>query len=320
MSTKTFDTGEVLEGVSGPTSAGSSNTSLIFRCPKYYQYQIVRKISVPAARNPPQFTVGNVFGAMRQKWFARKFDTSAKTMRKCFDAATEEAEKAKLPCKPEDVAFGRLLFDQYVQHYSIRPKPRPLAVEYEMTAELGGAFESMRTAKPDDIGYYPEAGGALVMADAKTTSLDPGTLVREYELHVQPLQYFAVYRLAENGEAKWGPLKGLILDIVKKPDFKGGKDKKAKFYRPFIEYRQETVDEFVRSVTGYLTAASKIDWDSAPRRTYQCVKQYGRMLVDCPYKNLCRFGKSAAGGYVMENGRRLMTHKPEAGKESMPWE
>lgn len=317
---KTFGSDDVIVGESGPTEAGSSATQMMLRCPKLYQYSQVRGIRVPGYRSPSHFSVGNIFGAMRREWFARKFNTGSKTWKKLVWAAQEEAEKSNLPVMQKDELTAHALMTEYIAHWSLLPKPRPVAVEYKLgpgPMMKGDRFNLFRTAKPDDISHYPEAGDALVLGDCKTTSQDFSSAVREYELHVQPLQYLALYKMDPQGEARFGPVAGFVLDIAGKAN---ERRKKPRFARVFIEYRDDAVQRFVESVRGYLIAGNKIDWDSEAPRTYQCTYMYGRARVDCTYKDLCRFGRSAASKYVLEGGKSLAKYKPVEGAEKMPWE
>ena len=80
------------------------------------------------------------------------------------------------------------------------------------------------------------------------------------------------------------------------------------------------VEQFIESARFYLTMANKIDWDTPVMRTYRCTEMHGRMRVDCTFKDLCRFGGTSAGKYVLHDGRALRKYKPQPGAEKMPWE
>jgi hypothetical protein len=310
---------DVIVGEGGRTDAGSGMTSLIMRCPKAYQYDAVRKIRVPQTQMPPHFAVGILFAAMRREWFGRRFDTSEATWQHLKAKCQAEAELQHLPLSPKDEAFALALMAKYIEHWSARPRPRPIAAEYQIgPAPLvpGDPPHLYRTAKLDDLSYYPEAGGALCIGEAKTTSADVGSVVREYELHVQPLLYTALYMAAPEGQARWGKVAGVVLDVTCKPM----EGKKPSFHRVAIEIRPEAVQQFVESARYYVELASRITWDTNAMRTYRCTEMHGRMRVDCKFKDLCRFGSAAAGKYVLEDGRALRRYKPVPGAEKMPWE
>lgn len=314
-----FDTSTVLLGEGGGTEAGSSATKDLLACWKRYQYKYVRGIIIPQAEQIAPFAVGNIVAAMRREWFAAGFDTSKKVMTRLSRAAQKEAEREKLPINPRDEIFARALMEQYIAYWKVRPYPTPVQVEYKLGPGplwKGAPFQFYRTARPDDISRYPEAGGALCLADAKTTSGDIGTTIREYELHVQPLQYLALYRLDPQGEKRFGKLAGLVLDVIKKPS----QGKKPQFQRAFIEYRDEAVDQFVESMRFHLEAQNKIGWDTPVPRDYACTYMAGRARVDCEYKDLCRMGRAAVARYKMNDGSSLKKYKPKPGAEKFPWE
>lgn len=310
---------EVIVGEGGRTDAGSGMTGLIMKCPKAYQYDAVRGIRLPKVQMEPHFAVGILFAAMRREWFGRKFASDEKTWTYLKKKCQTEAELQHLPINTKDEVFALALMSKYMEHWLARARPRPLAAEYQMgpvALRKGDPFNMFRTAKLDDLSYYPEAGGALCIGEAKTTSADPGAVVREYESHVQTLLYQALYKVDPNGEKKFGPVACTMLDIVCKPV----EGKKASFHRVPIEVRPAQVEQFIESARFYLTMANKIDWDTPVMRTYRCTEMHGRMRVDCTFKDLCRFGGTSAGKYVLHDGRALRKYKPQPGAEKMPWD
>ena len=174
-----------------------------------------------------------------------------------------------------------------------------------------------RTGSFDDLSYYPEAAGALCAGECKTTSGDIATAVREYEFHIQTLQYQALYLLDPKAQARWGPLKGHVFDVTKKPE---GKGKKPDFARVFVEVREPAIRTFIKSTAALVAQSKTVGWDSSPVRSYQCTFQAGRARVDCTYKLICQFGKSAAGRFILRDGSSLNSYKPKPGAEKMPWE
>lgn len=318
---KTFDTNaSVLMGNNGPTAAGSSNTKEFLRCPKSWQYQYIRGLRVPQQQTPSHFARGTVFGAIRAAWFGLKFRSDAKAWKLLRRAAQKAVEEEALPIEERDEAFSLSMFKDYMEFWLKRPRPRPIATEFELGPVALSPTDPknlFRTGKLDDLSYYPEAGGALCLGECKTTSGDIGTLIKEYELHIQPLQYLALYYADPRGAKKYGPVNGIVLDVTCKPN---ERRKKASFHRVCIEIRQDTVKDFIESIHGYMNAMKRISWDSYVPRTYQCTYMAGRARVDCQWKDLCRFGRSAASRYVMVGGKSLMKYKPEPGAEKMPWE
>ncbi len=317
MKQETFSTGTVLVGDSGPTSDGSTKTQTMLRCPKMYQYQYVRGIGIPRSVNPSYFTVGSAYGAGVAAWFSIGFKAGAKAWMYIKRKVQEEAERNKLPFRPEDEAYALALLEQYMEHWILRPLPRVIATEFPV-----GPVPSLdRTGKLDILAHYPTGEGGtryqFCAGEVKTTSGDIGTAIREYEFHPQTLQYEALYLLDPNGAAKHGPVDGHMFEICQKPD---GRGKKPKFARAFVEVRAESLHTFVRSTNVYIKMQKTITWDSSPVRTYQCTFQAGRARVDCTFKPLCRYGKSGTGGLVLSNGSSLKSHAPAEGKRKYPWE
>lgn len=315
-----FSSKTPLLGDIGGTEAGSSITKDFLLCLKRYQYKHVRKLFIPAVQTISPFAIGTLVAAMRRQWFGDRFPKVTPAYQRTLNrAAQEAAEQDRLPIDPRDYVFATALFGQYVAHWRTKPRPTPVHVEFKMGPGPlweGAPRPTWRTAKPDDISRYPEAGGALCLADCKTTSGDIGTVVREYELHVQPLQYLAQYRLDPNGERRYGPLAGVLLDVIQKPSA----GKKPKFGRVFIEYRSQAVDEFIESMKFHLDVIRRIGWDTPVPRAYGCTYMAGRARVDCEFKDLCRFGSSAASKYKLPGGVPLRRYEPTPGAEKMPWE
>ena len=310
----------VLVGGGGATPAGWHSIGVMHRCPKAFQLEHVRGIRVPQSRMPAPFAIGILFAAARRTWFGERFDSSEATWKLIRRAMKREAEEQRLPIEKKDSVFTEVLMSKYIEHWLKFPRPRPLAAEYLLgPAPLvkDDPFNLFRTARLDDLSYYPEAGGALCIGEAKTTSGDVGAVVREYELHGQPLLYSALYKTCPNGEAKFGAVNGVVLDVTTKP-YEG---KKPAFSRVFVEIRPSAIEWFVANLRGYLRAANKIDWDAeVPRNVQGCTYMAGRARVDCTYKELCRFGVAAAGRYVLRDGSGLKKYKPQPGAERLPWE
>ena len=311
----TFKTTEVLIGDSGATSDGSTKTGTAERCEKKFQYQYVRQVYVPRAKNPKHFSVGAIFGATRAAWFTTKFATNKKAWLYIRHAAQREAERQRLPVDPKDEAYAIALFEMYMEHWLKFPLPRPKAVEYK----VGPHPKLLLTGSLDDLSEYPQSAYALAIGECKTTAGDIATSIKEYEFHTQTLQYQALYLLGHYGNDKhpYGPVAGTVLDITKKPEGK----KKAAFHREFIEIPRQAVVTFIRTNSVRMARVAKMTWDDEALRSYQCTYQAGRARVDCEYKKLCMHGASATGGYVLgDSGKSLRSHKPKDGQRKMPWE
>jgi hypothetical protein len=317
--TKKTKTPKVLLGKGGVSSAGWHKIESFLRCPKAYQFGQVRGIHKPAACTPEHFAVGILFHAMRARWFATKFQDITKCWDKILDACREAKEACELPVTLESEQKALDLIQQYMKHWLLQPRPTPVAAEYLLGPAPLRATDSWfnyRTARLDDLSRYPEAGGELCIGESKTTSTSVGDTVTQYTLHGQPLMQMALYKMCPNGEAKYGPIAGVMLDVT----VKGYEGKPAKFGRAFVPVKQDVVAWYVESMMGYLKAAEMVGWDTpVPRNTHGCTYQAGRMRVVCEYRDLCMYGKEASGQYVLRGGKSLRDTSAWNG-EVPPWE
>lgn len=303
----------------GATSAGYHHIESFLRCAKEFQYAQVRGIHEPRAQVPDHFAVGQLFHAGRARWFSLRHALGADAWAKIQDAVKAAAVENKLPVSLNAEQRALALLNEYVDFWSKRPKPDPVAAEYFIgPSELvPGDPTSARTARLDDVSHYPESGGKLALGESKTTSTDVGDTINQYTLHGQPLLQIALWKMAPQGEAMHGPVAGVVLDVVKKPY---GKDR-CKFAREFIPVNDRVVAWFVKNLQRSLREASQITWDTdAPRNISACTRMVGRMRAPCPYRELCRFGRSASVKYVLRDGKSLLTWKPKPGETVPPWE
>lgn len=308
----------VLLGKGGASAKGWHKIASFLRCPKMYQLEQVRKLTVPAAQVPDHFAVGSLFHAGRARWFASRFKRDEKTWQKIADAVREAVEEYELPVSHQAEERALKLLHAYVDHYSMRPLPDPVAAEYLVGPAPVVAADSghLRTARLDDVSRYPEAGGKLCIGESKTTSGSANECVNEYLLHGQPMLQLLLWRNCPNGEAKHGKAAGIMLDITCKPQ--GGKGR-PKFARYFIDVPDSTLDWYGESLRDYLEVAEGIDWDSeVPRNITSCTYMAGRARVACPFRDLCRHGRSAAGQFVLPGGKSLLDPKNWKGKVA-PW-
>lgn len=98
----------------------------------------------------------------------------------------------------------------------------------------------------------------------------------------------------------------------------------ANFARIPIRVTDHALQWFLRNHWNHLELAKRCkEWDFDAPRTVgptSCVRHVGKMKLACEYRELCQYGKDAAGRYVFENGNSLLSWKPEPGKETPPWE
>jgi hypothetical protein len=309
---------EVLVGESGPTQAGYHQMEAFLRCPFEYQLKAVRQVRPPVSETPEPLAVGALFHAGRARWFSKRFATCSSTWQSIADAMTEEAQKMSLPVSREAERLAMTLMNQYVEHYSTRVKPNPLAAEYLVgpAAVDGRDPFAMRTARLDDVSRYPEAGNKLCIGEAKTTSKDVADCVNQYTLHGQPMLQVLLWKHSPQGEKMHGPVAGVMLDVAVKPT----KTQKAKFSRMFLPVTDHALEWYVRSLRGYLRAMAGVEWNTeVPRNVTACTRPgaWGRAV--CDFRDLCAHGRAAAGKYVTADGKSLAVWKPSKGKETPPW-
>ena len=300
----------------GASEAGYHQIEAKLLCPKMFQFKHVRGIVTPSIMTPDYLAVGSLFHAGRARWFSKRFDCSQKTWEAIAEAVATEAQAMDPPCSAKAEAEALKLLHLYVDHWSRRVAPTPLVAEYEVgpASLLEGDAFSFRTARLDDVTEY-DVG--LCVGEAKTTSVSIQDAINQYTLHGQPLLQVLLWKRAPQGERLHGPVKGVMLDIVKKPDNKG---KGAKFARHFLPVTDHALAWFAKNLAHDVREAASIEWDTDVRRnTTSCTRQIGRMRVACPYRELCAHGKSATANYTFKNGKSLLTWKPEDGKQVPPW-
>ena len=320
---------EVILGKGGPSAYGYHKWGSILECDKKYQYDQVRKIKVPYDEAPLALAVGSMFHAGRARWFANRFDLGDASWQSIVEATKEAASELPAPASPEAERKALDLLNQYFDHYGKKPPASPVAAEYLVESKLSpnDPEHMMFSARLDDVSYYPEAGGKLCIGEGKTAS-DTSNCVSEYKMHPQPMLQAALWRVSPNGQAKYGPIAGVMLDVVRKPQFRktkknpDGLETKAGFMRVLLPITDRMLDWYVYSIRAARHRASSITWnDDAKRNPANCTRMYGRARVPCQYQDLCMWGASAAGNYVFEDTKQNVADwEPSERKETPPWE
>lgn len=315
-------TDKCIEGDSGPTEQGWHKIESYLRCPKEYQYGVVRGITVPRHEQPDYLSVGSLVHAGRAKWFALgcpppKDDNA---MAEVAAAMTAEAYKQKLPITLDAQRQATALVGAYINHWSMRAQPQAVAVEYKIgPAPLLNGYSETRTARLDDLSRYPEAGSQLCIGECKTTSTSVNDTINQYRLNGQLVVQLALYKMDPNGEAKFGPVAGVMLDIIKKGY---GKDRPA-FARELISLPTHVVDRFAKQISEATTQATSTRWNhTVARNISACTRIIGRARVACQFRDLCIRGRNAASQFVFADGTPIVQFTPDDknNKTSMPWE
>lgn len=308
----------------GPSSAGWHKIQDFLACPKKYQYSQVRRIIVPTAETPDYFAVGILFAVARAHWFAKRFATDEKALTAIREQVRIAAEKNKLPIALRAEQKALRYFEEYSLYWSMRPKPQPIAAEYDIgpsriSPDHADTKVTYRTARLDDVSRYDEAGGKLCIGEAKTTSGSIKDCVNQYRLHGQTALQALLWKMAPQGEATHGPIAGIVLDVTQK----GKEGEASKFSREFMPLNERVLKWYSRNLFYAVRAAASVTWDSeVPRNITSCTMMQGRARIACPYRELCMYGQSAAVSYTFEGGKALRDWKPDADEERTvpPWE
>jgi hypothetical protein len=296
--------------------AGYHQIETYLKCPKRFQFDKVRKVGLPIRATPDYFVTGTMVHAGRAAWFISGFKTDAVT----WAFIKEEMEKCiagyDLPVGPGVLPEAIRYVEEYVEHYAMRPHPSVIGAEYNLgPADIGDG--EVRTARLDDISFYPEAGRKLCVGECKTTGTDIATTVSQYQLHGQPILQAMLWRAAAQGAAMHGDISGVMLDVIQK----GYRGKRCQFARVFIEVTETSRVWWSKMLAKAIREARDVTWDSEPdRRITSCTEMSGSRRVACPYRPLCQHGRDAALEFVTADGKRLTEHERVPGKERMPWE
>ncbi len=302
----------------GPSGAGYSELEPFLRCEKEYQLAKVREITKPTAQTPDYFAVGSFVHAGRARWLASGCGVGAEV----WDAIRADVDATRsslpLPCSEQSVSDALRFIQEYVDHWSVREKPKIVAVEHLLgPSDLLDGADSARTARLDDFGFYPEAGGALCIGECKTTTAPISDVANQYTLHGQPTLQRLLWDAAPQGAATYGTVAGMVLDVVQK----GYGGKRCAFSRIFVPHDDRVLLWAKSSLAKATIAKNALAWDSeAERRITSCTRLIGKARVACAYRDLCQSGKAGAAGYVFKDGRRIVEWEPTEGQTVPPWE
>ncbi|MFT3866816.1 MAG: PD-(D/E)XK nuclease family protein [Solirubrobacterales bacterium] len=306
----------VLFSKGGASGLGWSEMEAWMRCEQEWTYKHVHKLSMPQDEAPEALVLGSMVHAGRARWFEQEQSLSVESWQLIKDDVREVGGEQKLPIGEHIEHLALDILDQYIHHWSIRSRPTHLSVEHMLgPVELGGRFTE-RTARLDDVGMYPELGMQLGIGECKTTNKNVNDVIQQYSYHGQTMLQQILWKLAEQGEAKYGPVSGTVLDIVVKPQ----KGKKAEFARVPIHFTPEQLERAQTELANALQRRQLFTelGEGLPNRNFTACTRPGAFgRVACPYRNLCQHGQSAASEFVNADGVRLSDMEFEPGTE--PW-
>lgn len=302
--------------IQGASKAGWHKISTKLECDQKYKLQEVWGIRIPATMTPDALGVGALFHAGRAHWFDSGFPMGADYEQRLFAYLEDAAIRMALPVRDEALDKTKSYISQYITYWGARAKPTVIGTEYQIDAPLLGPGFDDRTARLDDVSYYPEHSlDKLCIGECKTTSVSVADVVKEYTLHGQPTLQTVLWMASKNGQAKHGPADAVMLDVV----VKGYGKEKCSFGRVPVRITERTRQWFMHSLMKHVHEASIMTVDTpVERRITACTRLIGRMRVSCPYQELCSRGKAAATMYVNASGHALTTAKYDG--EARPWD
>jgi len=300
----------------GASGAGYSELAPYLRCPKEYQLQQIRGVTVPTSQERDYFVVGSLVHAGRNRWLARNCDLGDETWGLIKSDLTKVIEGYNLPVGRDVYDVGLRYVTEYVEHWSMRAKPRTLAVEYLLgptTLDDEDGAEHARTARLDDISEYPETGGKLAIGELKTTGSSVADCVAEYTLHGQPILQRVLWDRAPQGKAVWGGVDLFVLDVVRK----GYQGKRCEFARIPVQVTAQSLEWGSKWLRKAVKESRQVKWDSdVERRVSSCTRVSSGRRVPCQYRDLCQYGRSGTAGFRLADGSLLTEYTGEV----KPWD
>jgi hypothetical protein len=304
--------GKLLPFEMGATSKGwHAIESFASYCPKEHQFDKVRKIRPRNDELERPLAIGLLLHAARAQWFNDGYKGALWLVAIKRYVKAWNKDNPRRPMPNDALPIAERTFTTYVKYWKLLPKPEVLAVEYELKPKVlvkDAPEWTARGARLDSIERY--RGGTWI-GELKSTSESVNSVSEMYALHGQVLLQLA--RWGEEETKRFGPLKGVLLDVVKKGYSDGGKA----YPRAAIplETLKHALQWFKKDFTTWVMQSSLIDWNTSPERRMNCMRPYG----PCKYREICSRGRDGAMGFEFEDGTPLLEWKPSAGKEVPPW-
>lgn len=303
----------------GASGLGYSEIEPYLRCPKEYQLKAVRGIRRTSDTTPGYLALGTFVHAGRARWLASKQRTDDATWQAIIADVRKAREELEKPCDDETENTAMRYLQEYVEHWSVRPKADIVAVEHLLgPVSLDGSDDPLmnRTARLDDFGIYQEAGG-MAIGECKTTSTSVADCVNQYTLHGQPILQKILWDMSPQGAPVYGSTRGTILDVI----VKGYGGKRCKFARVFIETTARSQAWWLKGLIQTLKLRNQVDWNSnETRNVNNCTRLIGRGRVACEFRDLCQHGRGAAIDFSLKDGTPLINWKPTEGQLVHPWD
>lgn len=220
---------------------GWSSISTIQTCPKKYFYRYIEKTEIS---RPIYFSIGALvhfflsihYAKKMEKGFVGVTQVTKEQVDQYPDLDTIKTDLLNLNIDAEILLESWRIFEGYKDHY-FRDYLIPLAVEYPVINEsikYSSRYDLLASVKENnDLHVSP---GTYII-DFKTASTFSSTTLEEWisngELQGLTLNYFEC-GLVE----KFGPLKGVIVDLI------GKQKKNQKFHRVIAPIQENIIQEF----------------------------------------------------------------------------
>lgn len=289
----------------GPSIAGFHKVVTIQRCETEYRLAEVIGAKPKDPKANMAFDIGGLTHHGRGTWF------STQCTMHVDDVCQEISNFVKAsgdPIKLQAEREAQRLMTAYIKHWRLYPTPNVLAVEYPIgpaPMKKNDPFFLYRTGRLDDVSIWPDSQGLACIGDLKTTSDTISGTINEYKQSGQFMTYAILWKMAKEGQLKFGPTPGVMIDILTK-------EENPKFHRELIVVTEHQQRWWYENMSHLLRRAAQIT-ESTPtsRNTTQCARSISRRgSYLCTYHNLCKFGASAAGQFVMPDGN-LLSERPE---------
>jgi PD-(D/E)XK nuclease superfamily len=307
----------------GPSGLGYSEVEAYLRCPKEYQLGKVRGMSRPISQTPDYFAIGSFLHAGRARWFAEGMGLGDEVWQKMIADVDNTRSGFPLPTSEEAYSTALRYLQEYVEHWSIREKPKIVAVEHMLgpvridTRMEDGIAGTERTARLDDFGFYPEAGDKLMIGECKTTAGNIADVANQYTMHGQPGLQQLLWKLAPQGEAMYGAVSGMILDVIQK----GMGGKRCQFARLAVDVPERLMVIVRNELAKALVRKERVTWNSdEERRVTSCTRLIGKARVACAFRDVCLYGRAGTMGMTFEDGSPVPNWQASEGKEVPPWD
>lgn len=284
-------------------------------CPKEYQYARIRKVREFSPFLSAPLSIGLLLHAARAQWLYdnRKGDL----WRERMVAYAKDVEENEKGLHPASMPIAVQTFEAYEAFWRVRPPTQVLAVEHELKPraltpeqQKPGMQWSWRGARLDSIEKHQ---GKVWIGEFKSTSDAPQRVTDIYTLNGQTLLQAALWGKEET--EKFGPLAGILLDVLKKPR---GKSKPKAYPRVQMPLSQmeHALKWFRKDFAMWVMQSSMIEWNTGVERRPVCMRSYG----PCEYRTLCLRGRAGSNRFILEDGTKLAQWQPSPGKEVPPWE